>query len=61
MDISKKTLIVSIIINILLVVVCAVCLIITKFNSIVLWISIAVMICVVITSVIVYLASKKFR
>lgn len=61
MDISRKTLIVSIIINILLIVVSAICLILTKFNTVVLWISLALLVAVAVTSVFVYLASKKYR
>ena len=61
MDISRKTLIVSIIINILLIIVSAICLILTKFNTVVLWISLALLVAVAVTSVFVYLASKKYR
>ena len=61
MDISRKTLIISVIVNVVLIIICAACLILTKFNPIVLGISLAVLFFVVLTSVMAFVMGKKFK
>ena len=61
MDISRKALIISVIINFVLMAICAVCLIITKWNPVVLWIALAVLFFVMLTSIIVYVAGKNYK
>ena len=61
MDISRKTLIVAAIINILLIAICAVCLIVTNWNPIVLWIALAILVVVLITSIMIYVMGKNFK
>jgi len=61
MDISRKTLIISVIINFILIAICATCLIITNWNPVVLWITLAILVFVLITSIMAYLMGKNFR
>lgn len=61
MDISRKTLIIAVIINVVLIAICAVCLIITKWNPVVIWISLALLVLVLITSIITYVLGKNFK
>jgi len=61
MDVSRKTLIISVIINFVLIAICAACLIISNFNPIVLWISVAVLAFVLLTSIMAFVMGKKFR
>ena len=44
MDISRKALIITFIINLLLIGIAAACVIVTKFNTTVLWLSIATLV-----------------
>ena len=41
MDISRKTLLITFIVNILLIAIAVTCMIVTKFNTVVLWLSVA--------------------
>lgn len=61
MDVSRKTLIISVIVNIVLIAICATCLIITNWNPVVLWISLAVLVFVLITSIMAYFMGKNFK
>ncbi len=61
MDISRKTLIVTFIINIVLIAVCAVCSIVTKFNPTVLWLSLAVLVLVLASSIMIWFFGKEYR
>jgi hypothetical protein len=61
MDISRKTLIVTFIINLLLIAIAAACMIITKFAPAVLWLSIATMLLVLTSSVIIWLYAREMR
>ena len=61
MDISRKTLIIAVIINVVLIAICAACLILTKFNPVVLWISMVILAFILMTSIIVYVAGRKLK
>jgi len=61
MDISRKTLIIAAIINIVLIAICAVCLIVTNWNPVVLWISLAILVVVLITAIMTYFMGKNFK
>ncbi len=61
MDISRKTLIIAAIINVVLIAICAVCLIVTNWNPVVLWISLAILVVVLITAIMTYLMGKNFK
>ena len=61
MDVSRKTLIIAAIINVVLIAICAVCLIVTKLNPVVLWISLAILVVVLITSIMTYIMGKNFK
>ena len=61
MDVSKRTLIIAAIINVILIVVCAICLIVTNWNPVVLWISLAILILVLITSIMTYVMGKNLK
>ena len=61
MDLSRKTLIIAAIINVVLIAICAVCLIVTNWNPVVIWISVAVLAVVLITAVMTYIMGKNFR
>lgn len=61
MDVSRKTLIISAIINFVLIAICATCLIVTNWNPVVLWISLGVLVCVLITSIMTFIMGKNFK
>ena len=61
MDLSRKTLIIAAIINVVLIAIRAVCLIVTKLNPVVLWISLAILVVVLITSIMTYIMGKNFK
>ena len=61
MDISRKTLVVTFIINLLLIAIAATCMIVTKFAPVVLWLSIATMLLVLTSSVIIWLYAREMR
>ncbi len=61
MDISKKTLIATLIINIMLIAISVTCMIVTKFNNVVLWLSVAMIILVCISSIIIWRYGKEFK
>lgn len=61
MDISRKTLIVTFIINLLLIGIAAACVIVTKFAPTVLWLSVATMLLVLTSSVIIWLYAREMR
>lgn len=61
MDISRKTLIITFIINIVLIAIAVACMIITKFSSAILWLSIAMIILVCISSIIIWRYGKEFK
>ncbi len=61
MDVSRKTLIIAVIVNIILMAICAVCIVLTKFNPVVLWVSLSVVFFVMLTSIIVYVLGKNFK
>ena len=61
MDISKKTLIATFIINIILIAISVTCMIITHFNTAILWLSVAMIILVCISSIIIWRYGKEFK
>lgn len=61
MDISRKTLIVTLIVNIVLIAVCVACAIITKFNPTVLWLGLAVLVLVLASSIMIWIYGKEYR
>ena len=61
MDISKKSLIFAVVINLILIAVCAVCLILTKLNPVILWVALAVLLFVLITSIIAFVIGKNIK
>lgn len=61
MDITRKTLIITSIINLLIIAIGVTCVIVTKFNTTVLWLCIATFILVTISSIIVWRYGKEFR
>lgn len=61
MDISKKTLITTFIINILLIAISVTCMIVTKFNTVVLWLSVATVVLVCVSSFIIWKYAKEMR
>ena len=61
MEVSKKTLIITLIVNILLIAVCVVCMIVTNFNKVVLWLSAGVITLVLVSSVLIWVYGKEYR
>ena len=61
MDITKKTLIATFIINIVLIAIAVACMIITKFSTPILWLSLVMIILVCISSVIIWRYGKEFK
>ena len=62
MDVSRKTLIATFIINILLIAIAVTCMIITKFSNVaVLWLSVAMVVLICISSVMIWKYGKEFR
>lgn len=62
MDISKKTLIATLVINIILVAIALACMIITHFtNMAILWLSVAMVILVCISSIIIWRYAKELK
>lgn len=61
MDVSKKTLIATFVINIILIAIAVACMIITKFSTAVLWLSVAMIILVCISSIIIWRYGKELK
>lgn len=62
MDVSRKTLIATFIINILLIAIAVACMIITKFSNVaILWLSVAMVVLICISSVMIWRYGKEFR
>ena len=61
MDISRKALIITFIINLLLIGIAVACVVVTKFNPTVLWLSIATLVLVLTSSVIIWRYGKEFK
>lgn len=61
MDVSKKTLIATFIINIILIAIAVACMIITKFKPAVLWLSVVMIILVCISSIIIWRYAKELK
>lgn len=62
MDVSRKTLIATFIINILLIAIAVACMVITKFSNIaILWLSVAMVVLIFISSVMIWRYGKEFR
>ncbi len=61
MDITKKTLIATFIINIVLIAISVTCMIITKFSTPILWLSLVMIILVCISSIIIWRYGKEFK
>ena len=62
MDVSRKMLIATFIINIILIAIAVTCMIITKFaNVAILWLSIAMVVFICISSVIIWKYGKEYR
>ena len=62
MDITKKTLIATLIINVILIAIAVTCMIITHFaNVAILWLSVIMIILVCISSIIIWHYGKEFK
>jgi len=61
MDITKKTLIATFIINLVLIAIAVTCMIITKFSTPILWLSLVMIILVCISSIIIWRYGKEFK
>ena len=61
MDITKKTLIATFIINIVLIAIAVTCMIVTKFNTVVLWLSVATVALVLFSSYIIWKYAREMR
>ncbi|MBR3885911.1 MAG: hypothetical protein IKJ33_05600 [Clostridia bacterium] len=61
MDITKKTLIATFIINIVLIAIAVACMIITKFSTAILWLSVVMIILVCVSSIIIWRYGKEFK
>lgn len=61
MDITKKTLIATFIINLVLIAISVTCMIITKFSAPILWLSLVMIILVCISSIIIWRYGKEFK
>lgn len=61
MDVSRKTLIITLIVNIVLIAVCLTCVLVSKFNPVVLWLSVGVTVLVLVSSVLIYRYGKEFK
>lgn len=61
MDITRKTLIITSIINLLIIAIGVACVVVTKFNTTILWLCVATFILVTISSIIVWRYGKEFK
>ena len=61
MDISRKTLIFTFIVNLILIAVGVTCVFLTKFNTTVLWLAVAMTLMVLVSSVLIWRYGKEFR
>jgi len=61
MDISRRTLLITFIINILLIAIAVTCMIVTKFNTVVLWLSVATVALVLFSSYIIWKYAREMR
>lgn len=62
MDVSRKMLIATFIINIILIAIAVACMVITKFaNVAILWLSVAMVVFICISSVIIWKYGKEYR
>ena len=61
MDISRRTLLITFIINIILIVLSVACMIVTKFDTVVMWLSVATVVLVCISSFIIWKYAREMR
>lgn len=61
MDISRKTLIITFIVNLILIAIGVVCVFLTDFNTTVLWLAVAMTLMVLVSSVLIWRYGKEFR
>ena len=61
MDISKKLLITTAIINVALIVICTVCMFVSKFAPAVLWLNAVMIVLILVSSILVWHFGKEFR
>ena len=62
MDVSRKTLIATLIINIVLIAIALTCMIVTKFaNVAILWLSVAMIVLVCVSSIMIWKYGKEFK
>lgn len=61
MDISKKLLITTAIINFVLIAICVVCMFVTKFSNTVLWLNACMIVLVLVSSVLTWHFGKQFK
>ncbi len=61
MDITKKTLIATFIINIVLIAIAVTCMFVTDFKPAILWLSLVMIILVCISSIIIWRYGKEFK
>lgn len=61
MDISRRTLLITFIVNILLIAISVTCMIVTNFNTTVLWLSVATVVLVLFSSYIIWRYARDMR
>ena len=62
MDVSRKTLIATFIINIVLIAIAVTCMIVTKFTNVaILWLSLAMIVLVCVSSIMIWKYGKEFK
>ena len=61
MDISRKLLITSAIINAVLIVICVICMFVTKFSHVILWLNACMIVLILISSILIWHFGKEFK
>lgn len=61
MDISRRTLLITFIINILLIAISIACVFVSKYNTTVLWLSVATVVLVLVSSFIIWKYARDMR
>ena len=61
MDVSRKALIATFIINLFLIALAVACIFVTKYNIVVLWLSVAMIALVLVSSVLIWVYGRGYR
>ena len=61
MDISKKLLIITAVINVVLIAICVVCMFVTKFSNTILWLNAIMIVLILVSSVLTWYFGKQFK